>query len=259
MAAREKHPSRGATMKKTFMDRRTFFAGSGALALAGCQANPSPQLGLVRDPQTGLAFGSVVEKHIVFDANQVRDRRLRVFVRNTSGDPAFDLGGYASTIKAGYASRGFQPVETDTYGLRVDVNVVRSSQISENYMLEFGFLGAAAGGIAGRRSNVSQGTAIGILSGATLGAILGSYVTNDTFIVIANFSFSVFDSRTGVAERGITFDGSPRLVERDSDFRPARLILHNQFAVYAGGRNVSQAAIAEQVRQRSARIAADMV
>jgi hypothetical protein len=37
------------------------------------------------------------------------------------------------------------------------------------------------------------------------------------------------------------------------------MILHNQFAVYAGGRNISQAAIAEQVRQRSARIAADMV
>lgn len=246
-------------MKKTFMDRRAFVAGTGALALAGCQANPSPQLGLVRDPQTGLAFGSVVEKHIVFDANQVRDRRLRVFVRNTSGDPAFDLGGYASLIKAGYASRGFQPVETDTYGLRVDVNVVRSSQISENYMLEFGFLGAAAGGIAGRRSNLSQGTAIGILSGATLGAILGSHVANDTFIVIAAFSLSVYDSRTGVSERGITFEGSPRLVERDADFRPARMVLQNQFAVFAGGRNVSQVAIAEQVRQRSARIAADMV
>jgi hypothetical protein len=246
-------------MSEGIMNRRHFIVGSGALALAGCQANPSPQLGLVRDPATGFAFGSVVEKHIVFDANQVRDRRLRVFVRNTSGDPAFDLNGYASTIRAGYASRGFQPVETDTYGLRVDVNVVRSSQISENYMLEFGFLGAAAGGIAGRRSNLSQGTAIGVVSGATLGAILGSYVTNDTFIVIAAFSFSVFDSRTGVSERGITFEGSPRLVERDADFRPARMILHNQFAVFAGGRNTTQSAIAEQVRQRSARIAADMV
>lgn len=241
------------------MDRRHFLLGSGALALGACQANPSPQLGMVRDPQTGLAFGSVVEKHVVFDPNMVRDRRLRVFTRNTSGDTAFDMGRFTNQIAQGYASRGFQPVDGAEYGLRVDVNVMRSSQISESYMTEFGFLGAAAGGIAGRRSNVSQGTAIGVVSGATLGAIMGSYVTNDTFIVVSAFSLTVFDSRTGVTQRGITFEGSPRMVERDTDIRPPRMTIHNQFAVFAGGRMISQAHIAEQVRQRAARIAADMI
>lgn len=239
------------------MDRRHFLLGSGALALGACQ--PTPQLGMVRDPATGLSFGSVVEKHVVFDANQVRDKRLRVFTRNTSGDTAFDMGSFATQIGQGYASRGFEPVTGPDYGLRVDVNVVRSSQISESYMAEFGFLGAAAGGIAGRRSNLSQGTAIGIVSGAALGAIIGSYVTNDTYIVIAAFSLSVFDSRTGTTQRGITFEGSPRMVERDTDFRPPRQIIHNQFAVYAGGRMTSQAQIADQVRQRAARIAADLI
>jgi uncharacterized protein YcfJ len=241
------------------MERRHFLLGSGALALGACQANPSPQLGLVRDPQTGLSFGSVVERHVVFDANQVRDRRLGVFVRNTSGDTAFDMSRFATQIGQSYASRGFQPVDGADYGLRVDVNVVRSSQISESYMAEFGFLGAAAGGIAGRRSQTAQGTAIGVVAGATLGAILGSYVTNDTFIVISAFTLTVFDTRTGTTQRGITFEGSPRMVERDTDFRPARMTIHNQFAVFAGGRMTTQAQVADHVRQRAARIAADLI
>ncbi|CAN0321038.1 unnamed protein product, partial [Phaeothamnion confervicola] len=228
-----------------------------ALLLAACA--PGAPGGAVVDPATGLAYGSVVEKSVVVDAAQFRNRRLRVVTRNTSGDPAFDMGAFAGQLRGSYAGKGYQPTDADDFGVRVDLNVLRSSQISSNYSTEFAFLGGAAGAIAGRRSDTAQGTAIGLVSGAALGAVAGSFATKDTYIVVAEVAIGVLDSRSGVTQRTITFSDSPRLEERDTEMRPFRQLVRTRIAVYAGGRNVAQAQIADEVRRRLARIVADII
>jgi hypothetical protein len=227
------------------------------LCLTGC--NSQSRLGMVKDPQTGLQYGSIVEKNVVIDAAQFRNRKIKVSTRNTSGDVALDMGTFAARLRESYAGKGYQPTDADDFGIRVDLNVMRSSQIQDNYALEYGFLGAAAGGIAGYRSDTRAGTAIGTVSGATLGAILGSFDTQDTYIVVAEVAIAILDSRTGVTERTITFSRSPRLEERETEIRPFREVGRTRVAVFAGGRNVGQAEIAEAVRQRLARIVGDII
>jgi len=246
-----------ATREERQFRHRPLIVAAFALALSACA--PGAPSGAVVDPATGLAYGSIVEKSLVIDATQFRNRRLRVVTRNTSGDTAFDMGTFASQLRGSYAGKGFQPTDGEDFGVRIDLNVLRSSQISTNYSAEFAFLGGAAGAVAGRASNVSQGTAIGLLSGATLGAVAGTFATKDTYIVVAEVSVGILDTRSGTTQRTITFADSPRLEERETEIRPFRQLVRTHIAVYAGGRNVGQAQIADEVRKRLARIVADII
>ena len=236
---------------------RLALVGIVCLAAYGC-SSPS-RLGMVKDPQTGLEFGSVVENTLFVDAAQFKNRKIKVSTRNTSGDAALSMGEFADSLRSSYAGKGYQPTDDDDFGIRVDLNVLRSSQIQENYAIEYGFLGAAAGGIAGYRSNARAGTAIGIASGATLGSILGSYDTRDTYIVIAEVAIGIMDQRAGITERTVTFSRSPRLEERERDVRPFREVARTRIAVFAGGRNATQADISGEVRRRLARIVGDII
>lgn len=59
----------------------------------------------------------------------------------------------------------------------------------------------------------------------------------------------------------ITFGSSPKLQEdaMPSNFKPFREVLRTKIAVYAGGRNVSQQQIAEQVKQRLIGLVSDSI
>ena len=111
--------------------------------LVGC-AQPS-RMGMVKDPQTGLQFGSVVEKNLVTDASFHENKKIKVRIRNTSGDTAFDLYGFQSHIESAYRQAGYSPTSGDDFGLLVDVNVMYSGQIQTNLMSQYAFLGASAG------------------------------------------------------------------------------------------------------------------
>ncbi len=244
--------------------------GLGAMALlaAGCGnvANPPARLGMVKDPDTGLQFGSVVEKNIVTDASFHKNKRIKVRTRNTSGDVAFDLRTFTRQIEAAYQAAGYQPTTGDDFGVMVDVNVMYSGQIQTNLANEFAFLGATAGGIAGYRSNTTAGTAIGVAAGATLGSIIGSFITDDTYIIVAKVTFGIIkgpakrDGKTITFSRGIT--GHPEDEEEREEKRQERGIrnaVSTGVSVFAGGRNVRQSEIAEQVRQRFVRIISDII
>lgn len=235
-------------------------------AFAAC--NPPSRMGMVRDPETGLQWGSVVEKNIVTDASLHKNKKIKVRARNTSGDPAFDLNGFTGRLYDAYRAIGYQPTESDDFGLLVDVNVMYSGQVQSNLASEFGFLGAAGGGIAGYRSQATAGTAIGALSGVTLGAILGSYVTDDTYIIVAQVSVATIRDTRRDETKTITFSRSPNPADRRSERekeeealggRSLRETHATKVAVYAGGRMVPQARIAAEVRQRMVRIVSDII
>jgi len=242
---------------------RRWFLAAGALVatglLAACQSGQS-RLNMVTDPGTGLKYGSVVEKSVFIDADQFENNAIKVAIRNTSGDPAFDVRGFRSDLERSYADKGFKPTRDD-FGIKLDLNVVYSGHIREDMSAQFGFLGAAAGGIAGYRSPTRAGTAIGVLAGATIGSIIGGTQSRDTYITISEVAIGIAEAKSvGQTSKSVTFGSSPKLQEeRKSGFKPFRGVLRTKIAVYGGGRNVSQAQIAAEVKRRLIRIVSDLI
>jgi len=215
---------------------------------------------MIEDPETGLQYGSIVERNIFIDPSQLENRRIKVSIRNISGDQAFNLSSFLNTIESAYAAKGYIPVKNDDFGIRLDVNVLYSGRIRNDMKNEFTFLGASAGGIAGYRSDASAGTAIGILSGATLGAILGSYVTEDTYIVIAEVNIGIVTPESGESKTTIVFSSSKFEEHHErTGFKQFSGRLSTRIAAYAGGRNVKQSQVAAGVCQRLSHILADII
>ncbi len=233
------------------------------LSLSACVGTPTTRMGMVKNADTGIMIGSSVERTIVTDASLHKNKRIKVRIRNTSGDTAFDLYGFQRQLENAYQSAGYQPTDADDFGILVDVNVRYSGQIQTNMALEYGFLGAAAGGVTGYRSNAVAGTAIGTISGATLGSILGSFVTDDTYIIVTDVTYASIKERKSRTGKTVTFSRSPEL-QKDEDEerkmdRSLRRTITTGVAVYAGGRNMPQSDIAGKVRERISRIVRDII
>lgn len=235
------------------------------LAACGNVGNPPTRLGMVKQPETGLMFGSVIEKNFVTDASFYRNRKIKVRIRNTSGDVAFGLRQFTDEIRAAYASNGYQLTDGEDFGLLVDVNVRYSGQVQTNLSNEFGFLGAAAGGIVGGRSHGAVGAAAGVVAGATLGSILGSFVTDDTYIIIADVTFGVI-KETRDSRKTVTFSRSEKIKNIDDPDEDEKVTKRGfqqshrtGVAVFAGGRNALQSQIAGEVRHRIVRIVSEFI
>jgi len=234
------------------------------LLLAGCQ--PSARHGMVVDPETGLQFGSMVSGSLTLDSSLLKDRRLKIKLRNTSGDPAFDLSEFQKVLEEAYAAQGYEIVQEGDFGVLLDVNVVYSGQATQSMALEYGLLGAG-GGLAtgyyatGEAPGRDANTAIGAVSGAGIGAILGSYVTDETFAAVSMISVAIPRSKKEARESDIYFNESRRRIKEQERrvLRQYRYKYDMQAAVYAGGGNVSQSDIAEAVRKRLYRIAANIM
>jgi len=227
------------------------------VVISGCAQQP--RHGMV-PTEDGLMFGSVIERNLVVDAQQFEDPRVRVTVRNTSGDTAYNIKSYKGRLDTALREKGYKTAGADGYGLRFDVNVLYSGYTSTNMSTEYGFLGGAAGGLAGAHRNTSTSVAAGLIAGATLGAIIGSYDRADTYIIIAEVTVGVFDPIRGKASKSITFSRSPALQEeRKSGRRAYDEVLKTKVAIYAGGRSIQQSEIVQQVRQRLVRILSDVI
>lgn len=232
-----------------------------AAVLAGCA--PQSRHGMVVDLETGLQMGSQIENNIVVDSSQFENRRLKLNIRNTSGDPAFDLRGFRSELERAYAAKGYAPTQDEDFGVLVDVNVRYSGQATRDRAAEFGLLGGAAGGLVGyEASRRAVGAGAGILTGATLGAVIGSHARDETYLVVAEVVVGVSDPARGTVTKTIIMDSSPTPrdeTKRRTGLKPFSQSLKTGIAVYAGGFNVSQSRIADGVRQRFVRILSDVI
>jgi hypothetical protein len=211
---------------------------------------------MVEDRDTGLMWGSAVERNLVLDSSQLENRSAKVTVRNISGDEAYDLAQFRGAFLAALTRKGFTPNDADNFGVKFDVNVIYSGQISTNLSKEFAFLGGTAGAVAGygNRHEVRNSMG-GAIAGAALGAVIGSNVREDTYIVITEVTIGIADQKMGSTKKTIVFSSSPPLQEeRRSSVKPFEQVLTTKIAVYAGGRNISQRQIVDNVRARMARI-----
>lgn len=244
---------------------RTALALLLSLGLGACDMMPNkPRLGMVVDEETGLMFGSAIEGSLVTDASFYSDKTLKVRTRNTSGDTAFDLDGFGADLQAAYGNKGYQPIQDgEPFGLMMDVNVLYSGQVQTNQTTQFSVVGGLLGLTYGGASD--RGKVAATTSGAALGHILGQYATEDTYMIVAQVTFGVVEPYK-LSKKRVTFSRSEKLANIDDLTEQEKIYARGfkktfatQFTVYAGGRNLSQGEIAEQVRQRAVRIAADFI
>jgi len=219
------------------------------------------RLGMIPNDD-GNMYGSAIARNIVIDSSQFEVNTIKVTIRNTSGDKSLDLPQLKKEIENKLRKKGYSPVASgdNNYRIHYDVNVTYSGYIRKDMSTQLGLLGAASGGIGGYQSSISSGTAIGILSGATVGAVLGSYISDNTYITITDVTLAIKDYKTGKIRRNIIFDSSPSLQEeRASGIAHYGEVITNKVAVYAGGRNVMQHEIIDEVKRRLARILSDLI
>ncbi len=247
--------------------RKVFVSALAASVLvAGCVGTPTSRLGMVKSPDSGLMIGSAIDGFSVTDPAFFSNKRVKVRIRNTSGDSAFDLYEFRSKLEDAYRDTGFEPTREDDFGLLVDLNVTLSGHVQTNMTDEYALIGAGAGGIAGYRSGATAGTATGVLAGATLGSIAGSFVTDDTYVIVADVTLVIVKNPRKREGKTITFSRSVSgSIEDEEDRRTSRSrpkmgsIIESTVAVFAGGRNTPQSAIVDMVRQRMIRIVRDII
>jgi hypothetical protein len=97
------------------------------------------------------------------------------------------------------------------------------------------------------------------LAGATIGAIAGSYVTDDTYIIISRVTIGIID-RTNNHKKTVTFSSSTKLQEEEySGITAFEKVMTTRVAVFAGGRIVKQAEIVQGVKRRLQSIISDII
>lgn len=217
---------------------------------------PQSRMGMVLDRNTGIQVGSAIEKNLVIDVAQFRDNKIKLRIRNVSGDEAFDLEPFRERLRRIYVNNGFQVVSgLDDYALLVDINVLYSGQFTKSLSQQFGFLGAAAGGLAGYATNqTGLSTGVGILAGATLGTIVGSYNQEDTYIVVSEITIGVKGERVVTKSKSITFGSSQSSTQTSSGFTSFQERVGTKIAVYAGSKGLQRRQIAGAVRERLSRV-----
>jgi hypothetical protein len=237
------------------ISRRLIATLATAAVLVAC-ASPNRN-GMVLDAGSGVQYGSSVEKNIFLDSSQFPDKRVKVTSRNVSGDVSYQITDFEADISAALAKRGYAPANGENFGLRFDINVLYSGQIQKNMSSEFAFLGGAGGAVAGYRADGRGSTAGGALAGAALGGLIGSAVTDDTYIVVAEVSIGV-NSAASTERTVITLGSSPPLQRQTTaGLVPFREVLRTKVAVYAGGRNLGQQAVVRELRRRLLDIASN--
>jgi len=224
----------------------------------GCA--PQMRYGMIKDPSTGIQYGSVVERSFFIDSSQFENNQIKISARNVSGNFNYNISELISRLQTSFAKKGYSSGGPNEFGIKFDVVVEYSGHIQENMAAKYGFLGALAGGITGYRSKARAGEAIGVLGGLTLGAISGSYVADNTYIIIANVTVGIID-RLKNSKKTVTFSSSPDLQD-DSDVLGVnyfRDVKSTKIAVYAGGRNVKHLEVVNGVKNRLYSIISDII
>lgn len=241
------------------MDRRLFLLAGLALPLAACRRDNVGDM--VVDGRTNRMYGMRSDKTLFTDPSLFPNKRLKLTLRNMSGDAVWDLDATRDRLYQGYISKGYERSDGADFGLKIDLNVIRSQQYDSDMMTQYGFLGAnagmlAGGAIGGARQGATaaaQGGLGGLAAGAALGTLAGYFTSDNIYVVITEATFAVRRNATK-PRRVVTFDGSPRVEEwEESGYGSFHSVDRVLIANYGGGRNVTQGEIADDIRDRQIR------
>ena len=239
----------------------------GTLALASCVSTQKNKYRLVEDEATGYSYGATKSGEFIADPAMFRNKKLKLRIRNTTGDPALDMYSFRQQLENAYAGVGYDITSGDDFGILLDVNVKYFGQVTEMLPAEYTFLGAAAGGVAGSAAGIQHGRAADTITGMAAGTVIGAalteiirnYATEETFIIISSVTMATVMPDVVEDERTISFITGKKIREKKTNFKGFRSRNTINLGVYAGGRMAGKGDIIEEVRRRHLRILKDII
>ena len=239
----------------------------GTLALASCVSTQKNKYRLVEDEKTGYAYGATKSGEFIADPAMFRNKKLKLRIRNTTGDPALDMYSFRQQLEDAYTSVGYDITNGDDFGILLDINVKYFGQVTDMLPAEYTFLGAAAGGVAGSAAGIQHGRAADTITGMATGTVIGAalteilrnYATEETFIIISSVTMATVMPEVVEDERTISFITGKKIREKKTNFKGFRSRDTINLGVYAGGRMAGKGDIINEVRQRHLRILKDII
>lgn len=235
--------------------------------LVSCVSRQQNKYRLVKDEATGYSYGATKDGEFIADPAMFRNAKLKLRIRNTTGDTALDIYNFRQQLESAYSSVGYEITDGDDFGILLDVNVRYFGQATQMLPAEYTFLGAAAGGVAGssvglqrgRPADAITGGMAGTVIGAALTEILRNYATEETFIIISSITMATVMPEHTEDERTISFVTGKKIREKKTNFKGFRSRNTVNLAVYAGGRMAGKSDIISEVRSRHLRILKDII
>ena len=236
-------------------------------ALAACVTTQKNKYRLVEDEKTGYSYGATKSGEFIADPAMFRNSKLKLRIRNTTGDPSLDLYEFRQQLEQAYSGVGYEITDDDDFGILLDVNVRYFGQVTEMLPAEYTFLGAAAGGVAGSSTGIQKGKPADMLTGMAAGTVIGAalteilrnYATEETFIIISSITLGTVMPEFVEDESTISFVTGKRIKEKKTNFKGFRSRNTVNLGVYAGGMMAGKSDIIDEVRARHLRILKDII
>ena len=239
----------------------------GTLALAACNSAQPNKYHLVEDETTGFSYGAAKSGEFIADPAMFRNSKLKLRIRNTTGDTSLDLYEFREQLEEAYSAVGYEITDGKDFGILLDINVLYFGQVTEMLPREYTFLasgaGSLGGAIIGSQNGGAQGAMIGMaagsLVGATIGEILRSYATDETFSIVSSVTLATVVPEHVDDETTISFVTGKKIREKKTNFKGFRSRDSLMLGVYAGGRSAEKSDVIEEVRTRYLRILKDII
>lgn len=238
------------------------------LAISACTSSHGPNpYQLVEDEKTGYAYGATKSGEFIADPAMFRNNKLKLRIRNTTGDPALDIYAFRQKLEQAYSNLGYEITDGRDFGILLDVNVKYFGQITDTLSQEYTFLtsaaGATVGSIGGLQSGDSADTIIGVSAGSIMGAAVGeilrNFITEETFIIISSITLATVMPEHIGDESVIQFTTGKKIKQKKTNFKGFRSRDSINLAVYAGGTMAEKGDIIDEVRERHLRILKDII
>lgn len=238
-----------------------------AVMLVSCVSTQKNKYRLVKDEKTGYSYGAVKDGEFIADPAMFRNSKLKLRIRNTTGDPSLDIYDFRRQLEAAYSGVGYEITTGDDFGILLDVNVKYFGQVTDMLPAEYTFLGAAAGAVAGTTPGIQHGRPADAVTGGMAGAVVGAalteilrnYATEETFIIISSITMGTVMPEHVEDERTISFVTGKKVREKKTNFKGFRSRETINLGVYAGGRMAGKSDIITEVRNRHLRILKDII
>lgn len=229
------------------------------LVLAGCAAGSYPA--------NEFRIGSVTSKNIFVDASQFANRKVRLRLRNSSGNPSIDIHRIRTTVESGLRSAGYT-LEEQGAGIVMDVNLYFIDSVVEGRRQHSNHLGVLLGAVAGYEANKrpggmgpGAGALVGAIAGSTLQEVVRANQEPDSYVVLADVNLGVIRQESKHRD-SFVIGGNP--IERDRNdgngtFESFAMRETVKVSVFAGDRRENRASVMEAIQDRLARIVANLI
>jgi hypothetical protein len=216
---------------------------------------------------SGLKIGSATSKNLFIDSSQFANRVVKLRIRNSSGDPALDIGSIRSRVEAGLRSAGYE-ISDKEFGIVIDVNAYFMNSVASGRGRASNEIGALLGGVAGyemakRSGQIGEGSGVilGAIAGATLQEVLRASNEYETYVALCDVNIGVIRQESRKKDY-FTIGGNK--IERQQEeeigtFESFALRETVKVAVYAGDVREGAGPAIISIHDRLARIIANLI